>query len=823
MVTVPLLAFANKSIETAVAVDTAFLRFRKVFQGTEEDMVKMKQAAFDLSIKFGTSFEDVTEVLTEFNKAGIKSSDDLIKLGDITSKTAILFDTDMTAALSGVKSMMFGYGLTVDETAQALDAINIIADQTTASEKGVLEVMNHVAGTARQAGFSIREVAAAQGVFEASAIPAGRAGNALKSILTSLNKQSNIAKGQWEALGVKMTFTEWKTSSASDKLTILAKKLAEVRKQGDVKSLKAFEQQLSKVGMTLDEVGEIADSPIDKLNLLKVALVEAGKSGDQAKIDEISKALSTMGATGETVEQKISFLNDTMGNMEKAGMTLELNDINEAMASLVGKFQINNLNVLLQDLAKNFDDDASTASIFYDALSKSDQELVNAAWGTEQLNKVLDSNVVKLAQSKARYQEVTAEIGEKLLPIKIKLIEKMSELLDKFNNLSPAQKDFVIKLAMVVAISGPVLAFIGLLTSGLGFLLSAISGIGSVIGGLTGAITSTGAAAGTAGTAVGGLAAAIGPLVLGAAVVATAALIVGAIVEYKSLQKVLEGVKETLDKNIESHKKWQEKINSLDPGPFKDKMQKINDQHLNEINNLDETRKRYEGLPGVWNAVYDQGVEWADKWMTKLDEMMVSTNNLKKASEDTGAMIVYWQKRVNEMPDGPAKEKMKNAIKQMEDAKREADNAREAYEKWPTAMKFAAAGLEGPLNWMLGKLKEITSAAKRAYDAAKKAAGAGLGGGGGGSYNSGGIVYAAQGMLARGRDTVPAMLSPGEMVLTKDQQQKMFNFLSGKSQMQSAGGPIVNINVGTMVASRGEQREFARRIQELLTEDSNRY
>lgn len=81
--------------------------------------------------------------------------------------------------------------------------------------------------------------------------------------------------------------------------------------------------------------------------------------------------------------------------------------------------------------------------------------------------------------------------------------------------------------------------------------------------------------------------------------------------------------------------------------------------------------------------------------------------------------------------------------------------------------------------------------------------GGGFGGGGGGGlgnlvgslfggiggFSRGGIVpqYFASGGLAKGRDTVPAMLTPGEMVLNKGQQQNLFNML------QSGGGQQMNI------------------------------
>jgi hypothetical protein len=87
------------------------------------------------------------------------------------------------------------------------------------------------------------------------------------------------------------------------------------------------------------------------------------------------------------------------------------------------------------------------------------------------------------------------------------------------------------------------------------------------------------------------------------------------------------------------------------------------------------------------------------------------------------------------------------------------------------------------------------------------------------AFNKGGLVYAANGFQSRGTDTVPAMLTPGEMVLNKGQQSTLFDMLSGRVQQKSGGGATVNINVGTMVATKGEQRAFARQIQDLLNQN----
>ena len=56
---------------------------------------------------------------------------------------------------------------------------------------------------------------------------------------------------------------------------------------------------------------------------------------------------------------------------------------------------------------------------------------------------------------------------------------------------------------------------------------------------------------------------------------------------------------------------------------------------------------------------------------------------------------------------------------------------------------------------------------------------------------TGGVVYANDGFVPQGTDTVPAMLTPGEMVLNSAQQKRMFDMLNGKSN----GKPAMNVTI----------------------------
>jgi hypothetical protein len=78
---------------------------------------------------------------------------------------------------------------------------------------------------------------------------------------------------------------------------------------------------------------------------------------------------------------------------------------------------------------------------------------------------------------------------------------------------------------------------------------------------------------------------------------------------------------------------------------------------------------------------------------------------------------------------------------------------------------------------------------------------------------AGGTVYAAQGWMARGTDTIPAMLTPGERVLSVAQN---YDYERGRT---GAGPSIINITVPVLMDSREVGRAVVRVLpRELATQ-----
>ena len=660
MVTLPLLFFANSAIKTALSVETAWTRFDKVFSGTEEQMAHLQEAGTELSEKFGINVEDVAEVMGEFNKAGIESEDMLKSLTEQALETSILFDTDLMGAFDGVKAIMFGFGLSGKETTDALAAINVVADSTTTSEQGILDVMERSGAIFKQYGVGVTEAAALTSLLAQSNIKGSTAGMAFKTVLARIGDAVPDAVDGMAKFGINVSGNAFRTATFSDKLRLLNKKQKEVFSSG---------------------------------NKVKIA------------------------------------------------------DWNTAMKDLTGIRQADRFSILVSKIGD-----------LNGVIENAEDPIKNLKIWNEQLATVMDSSPHKFEIMNQIYRNQANILGKELLPYKIKLMEFLTGLLEKFNALSPETKEWVVKLAALVAIAGPVLAFFGLATTGLGFLLSGVGSVTLGIAGLllkltplTNSLGTTAAAAGT--SASTGLAGAMGVNVLGAMVIVAAYITTKAIIAYGELQKSVEELSEAQRLLKGSNEKLFEKMKTIPDKEVRDKLLLIWSETERVRLENEALIDQYTG----WSALPAGFMAWAEE--------LAGENG--------------WLGKI-------------------------ADKAYTAWEALKQLAKEGGASSKGNFSRSFDAFKQGD------FPNQKRAA-------------MGGVIYAAQGFAPKGNDTIPAMLSPGEMVLNKSQQGTLFNILSGKSQLAGAGGATVNINVaGNMIASRGEQREFVRQIEVLMTENANR-
>ncbi len=118
---------------------------------------------------------------------------------------------------------------------------------------------------------------------------------------------------------------------------------------------------------------------------------------------------------------------------------------------------------------------------------------------------------------KSQLEELAISFGEILMPTIRAIVAKIQALVDKFNALSPATKETIVKIALVAAALGPLLIVVGKTISTVGRLMQFASGIPAIL-------TKAKAAFSAVSAAIGGISA---PVV---AVVAAIAVLVAAFV-----------------------------------------------------------------------------------------------------------------------------------------------------------------------------------------------------------------------------------------------------------------------------------------------------
>lgn len=207
----------------------------------------------------------------------------------------------------------------------------------------------------------------------------------------------------------------------------------------------------------------------------------------------------------------------------------------------------------------------------------------------EMYNVANDNLNGQLIVLKSNVESLGISLGQKLIPLASKLVEKIQGVVDKFNAMDDSTQKTIIKIAGIAAAVGPVLLVIGKLTTGVGKVIGVVGKFGMAMktaGGFVALITSP----------------------VGIAVGVIAGLIAVGVLLYKNWDKVKESaknawghvtktlagvgaksgaVKKAFGGVIEQAKKLWEKIKDAGSG-----ISKVIGKHLPDI--VEHFRKKFE-------------------------------------------------------------------------------------------------------------------------------------------------------------------------------------------------------------------------------------
>lgn len=187
--------------------------------------------------------------------------------------------------------------------------------------------------------------------------------------------------------------------------------------------------------------------------------------GDANKLDSLTLAFSQVSSGGKLSGQDLL-------QMINAGFN-PLNIISQktgkSMATL--KDEMSKGAISAQDVAQAFEWATQEGGLFYQGMDKGAQTTEG-----------------KISTLKDAFSELVGGLTEAFLPTVTKAVEKLTGLIDKFNNLDPAVKENVAKILLIVASLGPVLLIFGKVSSAIGTLIKVFTTVKGAIALMSGPI-----------------------------------------------------------------------------------------------------------------------------------------------------------------------------------------------------------------------------------------------------------------------------------------------------------------------------------------------
>jgi TP901 family phage tail tape measure protein len=219
--------------------------------------------------------------------------------------------------------------------------------------------------------------------------------------------------------------------------------------------------------------------------------------------DEVGAAMAAMSRTGTNAAQASTQLRSIMTSILKPTVKAEkaLNDMGLSSEGLRKQLREQGLLSVLQTLSDRFDgNDAAAAAVFGNVRALSGvMDLMGENAGTtaeifgnltestgildEAMGVAAETTGFKLQKAFATLKNSLIEFGDIIAPFVAQFADKLSQLGQAFQNLSPQTKQFIVQGLAIAAAIGPVLLIVGKLITVIGGvikILGAVAAVGAI-------------------------------------------------------------------------------------------------------------------------------------------------------------------------------------------------------------------------------------------------------------------------------------------------------------------------------------------------------
>lgn len=341
-------------------------------------------------------------------------------------------------------------------------------------------------------------------------------------------KELKLAQAELDAKGVDKSSEEYRELqreiiTTESKLKNFKGQLREV---GNA-NLKALEEQFSRIGKKAEDVGKSMTTKVtapivagytvaanyasdyeENLNKIDVAFGKNSKSvkdwANNAREEfglskvQATESVSAFGALGKGIgltERQAAEMSTTL-----AGLSADLGSYfnvgtDESAKALEGIFTgeseaLKKFGVVMTDT--NLQKFAEDQGLVWKELDQTDKTMLRYQFvlaktkdAQGDFSRTSDGTANSTKIFKSAIQDLATSVGTNLLPIITPVIQKITEWINKFNELSPETQKIITIIGLVVAAIGPLLIIVGKVATGISAIISVVNLAGGAIGALS--------------------------------------------------------------------------------------------------------------------------------------------------------------------------------------------------------------------------------------------------------------------------------------------------------------------------------------------------
>ncbi|MDE5619056.1 MAG: phage tail tape measure protein, partial [Ruminococcus sp.] len=361
---------------------------------------------------------------------------------------------------------MNGFHASFDEAEAYADVFAAGCNNSALEINSLCDSMSIAAPVFSAASYDVKDVVLAIGLMGDAGIEANVSATSLKTSLSRLIAPTEDAAAALKGLGFHVS----EDSELNAKLIDAQNQLEEASADLTAKQLK-YNDALAQHGEGSSKAAEAQAKLIKAENKL-----EKAQTAVNAITQECLNSTSAYGTLMVKEEGEMRPFEEVLKSLQSAFAGLSEEEQISAASAIFGKNHYSSWLALI-----------NTAPDKVDELSES---LHNCDGTTQEMaDTMMNGFGGGIKKLKSSIDVLIYNIGESLAPILQKAIDAIQGLVDKFNALSPAQKETIAKIALVAAAIGPFLIVVGKLTTGIGGMMIVFSKMPTIMTKIKGGFT----------------------------------------------------------------------------------------------------------------------------------------------------------------------------------------------------------------------------------------------------------------------------------------------------------------------------------------------